>query len=263
MRITRLTKIVFFDTLKEIFREKVSYIIFILLLIGLSHTILVSLNAKILNSSAIGGIGKELFIEGVFSVFSFLYLGIIFLSLFLNNSLKENLGKKCELLFYGIKANNVMLMRSIGFLAIIIFLSFFWYVTLYLVNLFKFHIPFSIFWKSYTLILFSFALIIPIPLFLSFKLSGMSTFFVSFIFLFTGDLVTFSTPYTGLSLGSIKHFINFLPNWNFITLSYIERITKHYGLSVDMGLSTEQIIITIVITLIFCLLILLSKNAEI
>ncbi len=244
-------KIVLSDTLKEIFRENISYIIFTLFLVGLSHTILISLNIKSIYNISVSKTGEGLFTLGVLSVFSYLYLGVILLSLFLNNSFKGKLGKKCELLFYGIDMRKIVFFRVIGFITGILVLSLVWYGILFVLNPFNFHIPNSIFWKSYFLTLLSLLFIIVVPVYFSFKLREVSTFFISFVFLVAGDLVMFYTPFIKTNITIFKNIVHFMPNWDFLALSYIVKILKYHGINISANLSLKQAIVTVVLIVFF------------
>jgi hypothetical protein len=250
----RTIKIIFRDVFKEIFRLNVSYIIFIIFLVGISHAVLLGLSVLGF-SSGFSQEAKLLFIATVITLISFFYFGIITLTLFLNNSIKDELGKKYSLMFYGISLRRLIFLRVFAIFIAMLFIMVLWYVILFIINLYRFQIPLSLYWKISFFTMIPVFLILPIPLFFSMHLTGFSTIFVSFIPVFLGFLRMFSSPYIKMRIAKvIYNIIEFLPDWSALLFCYINKLNERYSININIPISPYPIVITVCFSLLFLLL---------
>jgi hypothetical protein len=253
-RVMRTVNIVFRDVSKEIFREKIGYIVFIFFLIGLFHTMLqgFALQQYVQIPSAI----KNIVVQLRITIVSLFYFIIIAISLMMGNSIKNGVGKKYALLFFGISSRKVVLYRIFAFLMALFLIMLLWYLILFIVNISFFHIPSCFFWKVSLVTIISVYLITPLPIFFSLKLSGISIFLTSAILVSIGFLKLFYA--LGINaFQEIKNITSFLPDWSFIVLASIKREIEKVGVEgfFDISVSMIQIAITIAYSLLFIFLV--------
>lgn len=223
-----MKRIIIKDTILELWRGNISYIILTIMAIGLIQSIAIT-NAikefdwfRVIESVNIRKFG---YISSLF-IFSYIWKGITLSILSSFAFSKYNFSKQLSFIYYNVSKNTYLLLRLIG---IILFLSIFF--TLWDIVL----TVFAVFLKIFTfneifvfsiigdIILFIF---LPVPLFWGLYFSPISAGFVSLIIFFVGVVPSISTPFFGIQISNtLKQILIQFPNATslvlFIPLKYL------------------------------------------
>lgn len=205
---------VIIDTLMEIWRGKVSYLIFIFFIIGLSHTFGVVHNAKVFFLKEGYSNKGDFFVILAFLVISFIWKTFILIFISSFTFSKFSYLKKISFIFNPINKNKFLLLRFFTVFILSICLFFIWNIISFLLFLLfeKIKIEHFLFYAIFEDFLITLGT--PVSLYFGFYFSPLGLSFLMFIFYFFSSSELFLTPHIYINFPFyIKNLLKIMPNF--------------------------------------------------